>query len=379
MASEPTTRTKQYWTNSPVVENIIDKIRTAVNKQSTFHKTSKDALLDLSNNSLDFSLFETPLVKDPKTNRFYNLHSLRDADIIVGFIADTDASLTLYTNRKENTVTLKKGEIKMAWDNESLNRFIYTNYNKKPDNSINPTVIPLNIVHDNIWIEDVIGNVRLISAHLNTEIRKSMYESSFFLDPEWVISCGSIKHIIEYTLSDICYKAKKQTTFNKSINDALIDLKVNQPLYSFFETPLLPSKDYPYTTSWIHNGDILVGFRADTDASFTMVFNDDTRIPYTLKAGEFQFALENKYTLPDIRIYTSMKIENIKGDIHYINACLNSQRSTFQYICNLYIGPRWISYHWAFFETDHKYDMGCCECGDRELLRKEGRLCITHP
>ena len=78
----------------------------------------------------------------------------------------------------------------------------------------------------------------------------------------------------------ICDAAKKQERVHRSVEDALYDVISDaSPDFALYERDL--------DNKILRSGDVVVGFRADTDASFTIVVKDKIRIPFTMKAGEF--------------------------------------------------------------------------------------------
>lgn len=74
-----------------------------------------------------------------------------------------------------------------------------------------------------------------------------------------------------------------------------------------------------------NTGDILIGFYApDGPSSFSFQSSSFIDIPVKLSAGEFKFAINDKYTLPTIRpLYTELFFENIKGKTYVVYAHLN--------------------------------------------------------
>lgn len=186
------TRENQFFTvkweksREKTLEQFLDELGAAgaeaVKANAIVHRSNDAAIQELiskSKDNLPFSLFETPLETDPKTGRAFNSSTLRDCDVIIGFVADTDASFTLVvTIDRDNTtrfpVTLKAGEFQLAWRNEApfpLIRLVY---------------------HD-LWIEDLKGSVRRVSACLDTDIRRRMAQTrAVALGSEWFTSSGML-------------------------------------------------------------------------------------------------------------------------------------------------------------------------------------------
>jgi hypothetical protein len=124
-------------------------------------------------------LFETPLVTDPKTGRAFNSSTLRDCDVIIGFVADTDASFTLAAQcgadeKFRFPVTMRAGEFQLAWRNEAPFPLI-------------------RLVYHTLWIEDLKGGVRRIGACLGTDERREMAQRvSMPLGADWYTAIGML-------------------------------------------------------------------------------------------------------------------------------------------------------------------------------------------
>jgi hypothetical protein len=103
---------------------------------------------------------------------------------------------------------------------------------------------------------------------------------------------------------------------------------VEKDTFTLFHSPL-PDK---VTSRYLYRDcDILVGFIADTDASFTMViayYNEElVRIPFTLKQGEFQFAWKGKEFIPAVHLtYQDFWIEDLKGSVRRVCCILSCER-----------------------------------------------------
>lgn len=164
----------------PTFDDVLGQLPHAARVPALVHSSNKAALKRLcDDDSQPFTLFETPLAENPKTGRALDLHDTRDADAIIGFIADTDASFTLYVEYGQGQpaafpVTLRAGEFQLAWRNEAM--------------------IPcIRIVYHRLWIQDLKGSVRRISACLNTTHRREMAQRYVMaLGPEWITCSGMI-------------------------------------------------------------------------------------------------------------------------------------------------------------------------------------------
>ena len=164
----------------------------------------------------------------------------------------------------------------------------------------------------------------------------------------------------------ICDAAKKQEHVHRSVGDALYDIISDDSCdFALCEVDL--------DNKILRSGDIVVGFRADTDASFTIVVKDKIRIPFTMKAGEFHLAWKNKATIPGISIKDDIVlVEGVNGRVTCIMACMNIwARREMYYLCKVYLEPTWVIEHGSLHKTD-KYNMTCGVCG------KNGS-CILHP
>lgn len=108
--------------------------------------------------------------KSQTRNDFY----FRDSDVLVGFLADTDATFIFKTNYHSFPVTLKAGEFKLAWKGEDI--------------------IPMiRIVFHDISIEELQGSVRCIWACLDNDERRELCRlSSYPLGTECITEFGMI-------------------------------------------------------------------------------------------------------------------------------------------------------------------------------------------
>jgi hypothetical protein len=135
---------------------------------------------------------------------------------------------------------------------------------------------------------------------------------------------------LQELLAQICLSAKAQAKLYKSQLDAIYELRDNPATpFSLFELPLVtdPVKGRAYELDRRDSGDVLVGFIADTDASFTLVAHADTKheFPVAMAAGDFQLAWRNEAPFPCIRIvYHNLYSKDLKGGVRAICACLNS-------------------------------------------------------
>lgn len=153
------------------LEKILTDVLDMSQKQNAFHTTYDHALEDLVKNTNVFSLFETPIVEKQELG-------VRCADVLVGFIANTEASFVFCTGSKDHPVripfTLKKGEFIPAWKGESI--------------------FPISCVaYHPTWIEQLQGSVRGIYAILTHNDRKELLlSSSYSLDTDYAIIGGSL-------------------------------------------------------------------------------------------------------------------------------------------------------------------------------------------
>ena len=135
----------------------------------------------------------------------------------------------------------------------------------------------------------------------------------------------------------ICDAANKHQQIHKSYDDALMEVASYRPESDF----ALCEVDLNY--NFLYKGDILVGFRAYTDASFTIVIKDKIRIPFIMKAGEFHLAWKNISFIPGICIQDTIEVENVKGNVMRIMAYLNTRAiHELRHIPKFYLEPTWV-------------------------------------
>lgn len=162
---------------SPHLEKVLEEVVAATRAQKTFHQDVKEALNEIRVNKSSFSLFERPLVdKDQYMDKSQTHTSVyfRDSDVLVGFLADTDATFIFKTNCHSFPVTLKAGEFQLAWKGEGI--------------------IPMiRLAFHDAWIEKLQGSVRRICALLDNDERRELCHLSLYpLGAEYSTSSGMI-------------------------------------------------------------------------------------------------------------------------------------------------------------------------------------------
>ena len=132
----------------------------------------------------------------------------------------------------------------------------------------------------------------------------------------------------------ICDAANKQVRINKSTGDSLREIAGNRspPDFALCEVDL--------DNKFFRSGDIVVGFRAYTDASFTIVVKDKISIPFTMKAGEFHLAWKNISFIPSICMeHDTVEVKNVRGNVRVIIAHLDIwARRELGHIPEFYLG-----------------------------------------
>lgn len=160
---------------------------------------------------------------------------------------------------------------------------------------------------------------------------------------------------LQQVLTDISAAAKARAPMHTSVQAAIAEVvKKNPAPFSLFEAQLDAEpkcgKWYDLNVNQKRDCDLLVGFRAITDTSFTVVAGEPQhhiRIPMTIAAGEVQLAWNNEAPFPIIRlVYHDFWIENLKGEVRRIGACLpNDLRRELAQRCTMPLGSRWITSH----------------------------------
>ena len=168
-------------------------------------------------------------------------------------------------------------------------------------------------------------------------------------------------------LAKICDAAKKNEQIYKTPDDSFNKSQgLNPPVdYALYETDL-NNNTFERT---LMEGDIIVGFRAYTDASFTLVIKDKMRvdanfkivvkdrfrIPVTMKAGEFHLAWKNKSCIPSIHIDGAVKVENLKGNVRCIMAHVNPGLWNELLLSKVYLEPRLYVHRQELFKARYPW------------------------
>lgn len=172
---------------------------------------------------------------------------------------------------------------------------------------------------------------------------------------------------VDDNLAKICDAAKKNEQIYKTPDESFNKIRGLNPCfdYALYETDL-NNKTFERT---LMGGDIIVGFRAYTDASFTLVIKDKMRadanfnivvkdrirIPVTMKAGEFHLAWKNKSCIPSIHIDGAVKVENLKGNVRCIMAHVNLGLWYELLLSKVYLEPRLYVHRQELFKARYPW------------------------
>lgn len=173
--------TKAFKTPPTLEQLLADICGTALAQEGVYSNDDK-ALQALHQDPTKFyTLFQTPLrCSDAYDNMLYH-----NADLLVAFVADTDASFTFIISHGRGSqnnplytafpVNLKAGETRLAWRG------------KGPFPGIR-------VVFHKCWIENLKGAVRCINAFLASDPRRDFVQrKKVFLDDDgWFTAAGMI-------------------------------------------------------------------------------------------------------------------------------------------------------------------------------------------
>lgn len=137
----------------------------------------------------------------------------------------------------------------------------------------------------------------------------------------------NVTHVIQDIYKEVQNRFMKNNSIESFLSDKEKKFKFNfivDKLAFGFELSTIYYFDNEYTIS--HRGDILVGFYAKNEVSFTLRINDFIISKYNLKKNQFVWAYDNKYVIPLISLqYTKIFVENYENlnDIVLIYAHLD--------------------------------------------------------
>jgi hypothetical protein len=134
--------------------------------------------------------------------------------------------------------------------------------------------------------------------------------------------------------------AKARRGLSTHYQDAINVLRGDAPpQYALFSAPLEDQTQYGYQRTkmgnmFYHRSDAVVGFIADTDATFDIVLDNEGYwndpilkvFPVSMKAGEFRLAWRGKGIIPGIRIvHSSLWIQNLRGSVREVAVQLEQE------------------------------------------------------
>lgn len=143
---------------------------------------------------------------------------------------------------------------------------------------------------------------------------------------------SSFKEFIDTAVENA--KARKNI-YTKEIAYTILKMP-NPPSTILFDAPLVDTTQRGYRRissnelkeeTLYRDCDVLVGFIADTDATFDLVLDNDgvwdspvlTVVPFRMKAGEFCLAWRDKGVLPSVRmVYHHMWVQNLQGSVRRV-------------------------------------------------------------
>lgn len=161
------------------LQKVLEDVITAASTQTISNNSVHECIQDLVDGKAKFfSLFKTPLIDNtyPKDNhqKYFNIVNFRDCDVIVGFLAETDASFTLHAGPFSLPVSLKAGELKLAWRGEA-------------------PIPNIRFAFHQVWVEDLKGSVVRISACLDSDERRELAQlRSLPLGSEYITASGMV-------------------------------------------------------------------------------------------------------------------------------------------------------------------------------------------
>jgi hypothetical protein len=184
---EKTVRTKEgVLIFHPPTSDVIRSIQNNPNMTREEFNALYDILQKENDSKKVYTLFETHLINS-EVKDHHNRVLRNSKDILVGFIADSDASFEIViTNNLDDfydnktslytvfPVTMKKGDFQLAWRDKN--------------------VIPsIKIVYSNLIIRNLVGNVRMIGTHLDSIYRRELAINRFILDDDgWIADVGML-------------------------------------------------------------------------------------------------------------------------------------------------------------------------------------------
>jgi hypothetical protein len=150
------------------LEDILEPLIKDAKEERDFYSTAREAMFHGIKEGQLYSLYAAPLTDGPHD------FDLGWSDIVVGFIANTDAEFRIMpencTGHEGFPVTMKKGEFQLAWRGQSI--------------------LPLiRLVYHRVYYKDIKGSVRIVGALLEDDMRRELVQRQIFpLDAEGSIS-----------------------------------------------------------------------------------------------------------------------------------------------------------------------------------------------